>query len=103
MGRYVEMVESSSLSLDFVSVQYSLLFPLHLGSLSFNIKSVIVLWYRRNIGLGIYSMHFGCLIFLWKEFKVMDTGLYFALMRLQVCQIVGVKNLRNCTTDMRER
>lgn len=39
---------------------------------------------RKNNVLVICSMLFGYLIFLWKEFKVMELGLYFVQMRLQV-------------------
>lgn len=52
---------------------------------------------------GIYFMLFGCLISSWKESKVMENGHCFVLVSLQVWQIVGVKSLRNCTLDMKER
>jgi hypothetical protein len=52
---------------------------------------------------GIYFMLFGCLISSWKESKVMENGHSFVLVSLQVWQIVGVKSLRNCTLDMKER
>lgn len=53
--------------------------------------------------LEIFSMHFGFLICLWKESKVMENGLYFVRMRPQVWLIVGVRNLRSCTLNMNNR
>jgi len=52
--------------------------------------------------LGIYSMLCGFLISLWREFKAMGSGHYFALVRLRAWQIVGAKNLRNYTPAMKE-
>lgn len=51
----------------------------------------------------ICFMPFGFLISSWKEFKAMENGHCFVLMSLQVWQIVGVTNLRNCTPNMKER
>ena len=51
----------------------------------------------------ICFMLFGCLISLWKEFRVMDNGLCFAPMKHEVWQIVGVRNLRSFIIDMKEK
>ena len=59
-------------------------------------------FYRKNTVLGIYSMLCGFLISLWREFKAMGNGRYFAHVRLRVWQIVGAKNLRNYTPAMKE-
>lgn len=53
--------------------------------------------------LVICFMLFGCLICLWNESKVMDSGQCFALMRHQVWQIAGVKNLKSFTLNMKKR
>lgn len=57
---------------------------------------------RKSTGLGISFMLFGCLIFLWKEWKVMGSGRFSVLMRLQGWPIVGVLILRDCTPNTKE-
>ena len=58
---------------------------------------------RKNIVLETCFMLFGSLISLWKEFGIVENGHYFALMKHQVWQIVGVRNLRSFTISMKEK
>lgn len=51
----------------------------------------------------IYSMASGYLIYSCIEFNLMDTGHYSVQVSLLGWLIVGVKNLRPCTLNMRKR
>lgn len=68
-----------------------------------NCKTERVYLCRKSIGPEIFSMLFGCLIFLWRESKAMGNGLYFVQVRLLDWQIAGVMILRSCIRSMKER
>lgn len=57
----------------------------------------------KKIELVIYSMHFGYLISLWNELRLMVNGPWCVLMNVLVFLIVSAKNLKIFTLNMKRK